>query len=244
MKGIICTPISYPSITITLLLLIMPLIVPSADATTRIKDIVIMHTDNEVDLIGYGLVIGLDGTGDGKGAPFTMQSLANMIERMGITVNSEQLKIKNVAAVMVTGRLSSHHQIGDRIDVTVSSVVDASSLKEGTILMTPLATLNGDVYATAQGPVSIAHGKITVNIKSHPVISQPEPFSGGETVVAAEYRLSVEEEKARIVDLKESVSLAEVAVALNSIGAAPRDIIAIFSAMKQAGALRAELVII
>ncbi len=377
MKGLICTPISYPSITLTLLLLIMPLIVPSVDAATRIKDIVTMHTDNEVDLIGYGLIIGLDGTGDGKGAPFTMQSLANMMERMGITVNSEQLKIKNVAAVMVTGRLSSHHQIGDRIDVTVSSVGDASSLQGGTLLMTPLSTLSGDVYATAQGPVSIggfnvqvdegnkiinnytvagrvpgggqvthrldgplensdilmtlrspdyftafqivkrintkygrtaysedaatirvvvpdslsfpnlkaefiadigrltvstdqvarivinertgtivagehvtiapvaiAHGNITVNIKSHPVISQPEPFSGGETVVAAEYQLSVEEEKARIVDLKESVSLADVAAALNSIGAAPRDIIAIFSAMKQAGALRAELVII
>jgi flagellar P-ring protein precursor FlgI len=92
--------------------------------------------------------------------------------------------------------------------------------------------------------VSIAHGTITVNIESFPIISQPLPFSDGETVVTQDSRINVRDEKARVVHLQKSVYLADVAKALNSIGATPRDIIAIFQAMKEAGALRAELVIL
>jgi flagellar P-ring protein precursor FlgI len=362
---------------IALLLFILAWYSPEAEAGVRIKDIARIQGDAEMDFFGYGLVIGLDGTGDGKGTQFTMQSLANMMQRMGMTVDPEKLKVKNVAAVIVTGRLSSTHKIGDRVDVTVSSIGDASSLQGGTLLMTQLAMSDGEVYATAQGPVSIggfnvqvedgnkiinnytlvgrvpnggivtrpiikqsnvselvlslqtpdyatasrmaeainsryghtaivddagtirinapesmaaansriqfiadigtlqvepdqvarviinertgtivagqnvtiapvaiAHGNIMVNIKSVPVISQPEPFSKGETVVTSEYQLTVDNEKARVLYLQEAVSLADIASALNQIGAAPRDIIAIFESLKQAGALRAELVII
>ena len=93
-------------------------------------------------------------------------------------------------------------------------------------------------------PVAIAHGTITVNIQSTPIISQPDPFSGGETVVTQETFLSVNQENARVTHMKGAVNLADIAKALNKIGATPRDIIAIFQALKQAGALRAELVIL
>jgi flagellar P-ring protein precursor FlgI len=93
-------------------------------------------------------------------------------------------------------------------------------------------------------PAAIAHGTITVNISSRPIISQPNAFSSGETVVAQESRLQVTDEKARVVHLDGSVYLSDVAKALNKIGATPRDIIAIFQALKQAGALRSELVIL
>ncbi len=377
MFGFVCTRVSVPTFLIALLTVMVFLSGLQADGAVRIKDITTIHNEDEIDLIGYGLVIGLDGTGDGKGAQFTMQSLSNMMERMGLTVETKKLKVKNVAAVMVTGRLSSNNTKGSRIDVTVSSIGDASSLQGGTLLITPLSSANGKVYAIAQGPVSIggfnvqvdegnkiinnytlvgrvpgggkvtrtlerstdngdvllflhspdyttatriaerinnkygmtayvddvatirikipdslayynermhfisdigtmriqpderakivinertgtivagqyvtiapvaiAHGNITVSIKSFPVISQPEPFSQGETVVTDEYQIQVDEEPSRVVYMEEVVSLADVANALNMIGASPRDIIAIFQAMKQAGALRAELVII
>jgi len=377
MNGILCSRLSLPSLTLTVLLLLLNIVTPTAQAGVRIKDITRIHSENEVDLFGYGLVIGLDGSGDSKGTQFTMQSLANMMERIGLTVEPDKLKVKNVAAVIVTGRLSSNNKAGDRIDVTVSSVGDASSLQGGMLLLTQLSSAAGEVYAMAQGPISIggfnvqveggnkiinnytligrvpgggsitqnlegvqnggdlilglhspdyttatriageinkryamaaniedaatirikipevpsnlnsradfiseigsiqvepdeiarvvinertgtivtganvtiapvaiAHGNITINIKSTPIISQPQPFSKGETVVTPEYQVSVDNEKARVITLEEAVSLADVAKALNQIGAAPRDIIAIFEALKQAGALRAELVII
>ena len=93
-------------------------------------------------------------------------------------------------------------------------------------------------------PVAIAHGTITVDIQSQPVISQPEPFSGGETILTQESRITINDEKARVMHMKGAVYLSDVAKALNKIGATPRDIIAIFQALKQAGALRAELVIL
>ena len=93
-------------------------------------------------------------------------------------------------------------------------------------------------------PVAVAHGTITVSIQSRPIISQPEPFSSGETVVTQEPYISVNQESARVVNLKHSATLSDIASALNKIGATPRDIIAIFQALKQAGALQAELVLL
>ncbi len=93
-------------------------------------------------------------------------------------------------------------------------------------------------------PVAIAHGTITVDIQSKPVISQPEPFSGGETIYTQESRININDEKARVVHLKGAVYISDVAKALNNIGATPRDIIANFKALKKAGALRAELIIL
>ena len=365
--------------TLVILVSVLTLIVAPADAgQVRVKDLCSFQDKQEADLIGYGLVIGLDGTGDGKGTQFTTQSLVNMIERMGLTVDASQVKVKNVAAVMVTARMSSFQTEGTYFDVTVSSLGDASSLQGGTLLQTPLSDGSGMVRATAQGPVSIggfnvqvddgnkivnnytlvgrvpgggkvtnpipmapdgekeiflslkdpdpttahriaqrinikygetaypisggaiklvvpdslmyptlrmrfisdvghlqvvpdnvarvvvnektgtivagqyvkidpvavAHGTITVKIQSRPIISQPEPFSQGETIMAQEPYISVEDEAAHVVDLPESVYLSDIASALNKIGATPRDIIAIFQALKQAGALHAELVVL
>jgi flagellar P-ring protein precursor FlgI len=358
--------------------LLLAFCAPAQAGKVRIKDIAGFQNKTEKDLIGYGLVIGLDGTGDGNGTQFTVQSLANMMERMGLTVDATKVKVKNVAAVIVTAKISSEMTAGAVFDVTISSVGDASSLQGGTLLMTPLADADGAVWAMAQGavsiggfnvqvsetnkivnnyvlvgripgggrlsraveapagsdrevflslndpdfttshriaerinirygltaypvdggtvkivvpdslayptlrmkfvsdigqlevvpdntarvvinektgtivagqhvtiePVAIAHGTITVNIQSTPMISQPDGFSSGQTVTTEETRLSIKDEAARVVELKGCVYLADVANALNKIGATPRDIIAIFQALKQAGALRSELVIL
>ncbi|UCG61965.1 MAG: flagellar basal body P-ring protein FlgI [Candidatus Zixiibacteriota bacterium] len=370
--------LATPTGAILLLSLILMLYSPAEGQKVRIKDICEFQDKQEVELIGYGLVIGLDGSGDGSGTQFTIQSLSNMMERMGLTVDADKVKVKNVAAVLVTARISSVLKEGTYFDVTVSSIGDAKSLQGGTLLMTPLSDGDGIVRAVAQGPVSIggfnvsvddgnrivnnytlvgrvpggakitngledpgeeerevylalrdpdfttahriaerinikygmtayaissgsvrvvipdslmhplertefisdvsqlsvvpdnparvvinektgtivagehvtiepvaiAHGTITVNIQSVPVISQPQPFSTGETIYTQESRINVDDESARVVHLQRSVYLADIANALNKIGATPRDIIAIFQALKQAGALRSELVIL
>ena len=354
------------------------LVSPAEASKVRIKDMADFQDKQEIELVGYGLVIGLDGTGDGTNTQFTTTSLVNMMERMGLSVNPAKVKVKNVAAVMVTGKLSSQQVGGSYVDVTVSSIGDAKSLQGGILLITPLSGSDGIVRVTAQGavsiggfnvqvdegnkivnnytlvgrvpnggrvthalaptkgterqlllslhepdlttaqritdviniefgltsyvldggtirleipdslgdptirsrflsdvgqmevipdtrarvvinertgtivsgehvmidPVAIASGNITVNIQSKPIISQPESFSQGQTVVTSEPTINVTQEKARVVELAGCVQLSQVADALNRIGAAPRDIIAIFQALKQAGALRAELVIL
>lgn len=122
----------------------------------RIKELAAIKGIRENQLIGYGLVVGLNGTGDKDGVGFTRQALANMMEKMNIFVDTTQLKVKNVAAVMVTANIPPFARIGDRIDVTASSLGDAKSLKGGTLLVTPLKGVNGEVYAIAQGPVTLA----------------------------------------------------------------------------------------
>jgi flagellar P-ring protein FlgI len=344
----------------------------------RVKDIAKFQTENSVALIGYGLVVGLEGTGDSKSTKFTTQSLANMMERMGITVDPNQVKVKNVAAVMVTSELSPFTRPGSKIDVTVSSLGDASSLQGGTLLYTPLADASGIVYAAAQGAVSIggfnistglgdqirnnytlvgrvpsggtvekgidgnptpetirlslqqpdyttanrlaqsinynfldlkavaldeanievvftkphddsgqlvkiisqienltiepdqparvvvnektgtivagehvtisavmlAHGNLNIEIKATPLVSQPQPFSQGQTVLTRDAQVTANPETARILHIDQQANIGDLANALNEIGATPRDIIAIFQALKAAGALRAELVIL
>jgi flagellar P-ring protein precursor FlgI len=122
----------------------------------RIKELAAIKGIRENQLIGYGLVVGLNGTGDKEGVGFTKQALANMMEKMNIFVDSTQLKVKNIAAVMVTANIPPFARIGDKIDVTASSLGDAKSLKGGTLLVTPLKGVNGEVYAIAQGPVTLA----------------------------------------------------------------------------------------
>jgi len=349
----------------------------TVDSGVRLKDIAAFQLDNDIQLIGYGLVVGLDGTGDSKSTIFTLQTLTNMMERMGITLSPDKVKVKNVAAVMVTARLPSFAQIGSKIDCTVSSLGDASSLQGGMLLITQLSGTDGVVYATAQGPISIggfnaqttggdkltenyalvgripggamiekeqlveanpeflsinlfnpdfttckraadkinaviepgvavarnegnltvripsgfrtpggmvnlisrmesleihpdavarvvinektgtivageyvtlsavalAHGNLKIEIKAEPQVSQPEPFSRGRTVLTRDSEIVVEAEEARIIKFEEKANIGDLAEALNEIGATPRDIIAIFQALKLAGALRAELVI-
>jgi flagellar P-ring protein precursor FlgI len=355
----------------------------AAGAVPRIKDISRVGADGDIRLIGYGLVIGLDGTGDSKGTEFTVQSVTNMLTRMGISVPQAKVKTKNVAAVIVSAEMPFAARVGTRIDVTVSSLGDAKSLEGGTLLLSPLKGTDGRIYASAQGAVSvggfkasgaggdqvsknytlvgripsgatveteagmeglatsdhvdimlfhpdyttasrisdaimsasgdieavaldaatvrvtlpdevrrtgtivdfiaqvettrvrpdvaaivvinektgtivagenvtigavaIAHGGLSIEIRSWPVISQPPSFSAkgtGQTVVSEDSNIQAEMEQSRLVAFEESPSVAEVARALNALGVSPRDIIAIFQALKEAGALRAEIRII
>ena len=353
-------------------------ILPAADAV-RIKDIADIKGVRQNQLVGYGLVVGLEGTGDSDDALFTIQSLASLLEKMGVTVQPEDIDdVENVAAVMVTADLPAFANIGSRIDVLVSSIGDAENLQGGTLLFTPLKGANGKVYAIAQGPVStggfavsgnsgdqvqknfptvgrvvggalveqeihsnfnqkdsltlslhdpdfttasrvaqainrafysqlaqtenagsiqvsvpenylgntvqfvtmieslgvtpdmvskvvvnertgtvimgenvriatiaIAHGNLSIQIDESQNVSQPLPFSrGGETVVTPESDIVVQEGKNPIYLVESGVSIGEVVKALNALGVSPRDLIAIFQALKAAGALQAELEVI
>ena len=342
----------------------------------RIKDIADIKGVRRNQLVGYGLVVGLNGTGDGKDAEFTLQSLASMLEKMGVTVRTDDIKVDNVAAVMVTSELPPFAKSGSRIDVLVSSIGDAENLQGGTLLFTTLKGADGQVYAVAQGPVStggfsaggegggvqknfptvgriaggaviereiktdfaekkrltlllhtpdfttasrmtevinslgyaqmahtedsstinidipesyrgnivkliamveglevrpdvvakiiinertgtvvmgsnvristvaVAHGNLSIEIKESPQVSQPLPFAQGETVVTPDTEMSVKEGNSRLILMEPGVSIGEVVRALNALGVSPRDLIAIFQAMKAAGALQAELEII
>lgn len=126
-----------------------------ADATPiRLKDLVEFDGVRGNDLIGYGLVVGLNGTGDGlRNSPFTEEIMTNMLERLGVNVSGEQFRPKNVAAVFVTATLPPFARNGSSIDLTVSAIGDASSLLGGTLVMTPLTAADGQVYAVAQGTI-------------------------------------------------------------------------------------------
>ncbi len=122
---------------------------------TRIKDISSIQGVRENQLFGYGLVMGLQGTGDSmRNATFTQNALKSMLDRIGINVTEDQMRVRNIAGVMVTANLPAFATSGTRIDVDVSSIGDAVSLKGGTLLMTPLTGADGQVYAVAQGPIS------------------------------------------------------------------------------------------
>ena len=130
---------------------------PAAAVSARIKDIVDVEGVRDNMLIGYGLVVGLNGTGDSlNNSPFTEQSLIGMLERMGVNTRGTNLRTKNVAAVMVTATLPAYAAQGTRIDVTVSAMGDAKSLLGGTLLVTPLMGADGEVYAVAQGPIAVS----------------------------------------------------------------------------------------
>lgn len=348
---------------------------PSADAA-RIKDIAQIDGVRNNQLIGYGLVVGLNGTGDSAGTKFTIQSLVNMLERLGIQVDMTQVKVNNVAAVMVTAELPPFAKPGTTIDVMVSSVGDSKNLSGGSLLMTPLNGPDGQVYAVAQGPlalgalafggkaasvqknhptvaripggalveravdfeldptngityrlrqadfttvtrmvsaintrfsgplaaavdsatvqvqvpavfhsqivpfiasletlevhpdsiarivvnektgtivmgsevrlstVAVSHANLSLIISEAAQVSQPSPLALGQTVVVPTTDIGVEEEQSKLVVLNMGVSIGDVATALNAIGTSPRDLIAIFQAIKAAGALHAELVVL
>jgi flagellar P-ring protein FlgI len=125
--------------------------------TTRIKDIVNIEGVRDNMLVGYGLVVGLNGSGDTlNNSPFTEQSIIGMLERLGVNVRDDKLNTKNIAAVMVTATLPPFTNQGSRIDATISAMGDAKSLQGGTLLVTPLLGADSQVYAVAQGPVAVA----------------------------------------------------------------------------------------
>jgi flagellar P-ring protein precursor FlgI len=139
------------------LLFLFAFSMPTQAKTSRIKDIVDIEGVRENQLVGYGLVVGLNGTGDGlNNSPFTEQSLIAMLERLGVNIREQNLNTGNVAAVMVTAALPPFTNQGSKIDVNVSAFGDAKSLQGGTLLVTPLIAADGEVYAVAQGEVNIA----------------------------------------------------------------------------------------
>jgi flagellar P-ring protein precursor FlgI len=139
-----------------LLTLALALAALPARATSRIKDLANIEGVRQNQLVGYGLVVGLNGTGDTlNNIPFTKQSLQAMLERMGVNIRGATIRTGNVAAVMVTGNLPPFGTQGTRMDVTVSSLGDAKNLQGGTLLVTPLLGADGNVYAVAQGSVAI-----------------------------------------------------------------------------------------
>jgi flagellar P-ring protein precursor FlgI len=355
--------------------------VAAADSVeSRVKDLGHFLGVRENQLVGFGLVVGLSGTGDSTQNFLAPQALANLLERSGITISPTAIRPKNVAAVTITATLPPFARQGTKIDIAVSSVGDASSLQGGILLQTALKAADGRVYAVAQGPVSIGgfavrgaasggansvqrnqptagripngalverevafaldrqnaltlvlniddfttasraveainkkigspvaqardsrtidiaipetyraklveymsliegsslatdrvakviinektgtiimgsdvkisaisivHGNFNVSITTVFGVSQPEPFSKGVTTVVPDEAIKAREEKARSLTLKEGTSIEDVVKGLNSIGATPRDVIAIIQAIKAAGALNAELEII
>jgi flagellar P-ring protein precursor FlgI len=339
----------------------------------RIKEITSIQGVRQNQLVGYGLVVGLNGTGDGDKVKFTLQSLVSMLEKMGMTVNSVDIKVKNVAAVMITADMPPFSRPGTRMDVLVSSIGDAKDLQGGTLLYTPLKAADGQTYAIAQGAIStggfsakgagasaqknfptvgrvisgglierevptnfrnkdnlvltlnhpdfttatrvaesintafadsiartsdsgsidvrvphqyldnvtgfvtvieglgvtpdveskvvvnersgtvvigenvriskvaIAHGNLSIQIKESADVSQPMPFSQGQTVATPNTNLSVKEDKSPIYLMESGTSIGEIVRALNALGVTPRDLISIFQALQSAGALQAKL---
>ena len=342
----------------------------------RLKDVVSLQGASATPLVGYGLVVGLNKTGDRRQTIFSAQTLANMLERFGVAVAPGEIKIENVAAVLVTSEIGPYSQTGARLDITASSIGDARSLQGGTLLPTPLRGPDGAIVALAQGPLSIggfgagnggnsvsvnhltvgrvprgavvqvarqtslpasyelrlalnepdfvsagrvarainaelatdaakvadagavvvrvpdqyrqsvpdliarleplpvtvdtaarvvinertgtvvmgsdvrvgsaavAHGNLSVRIRTRFDVSQPAPMSGGDTTVVPRTDVDVDEGNNQLVALDAGATLADVVRALNVLGASPRDIIAIMQALKAAGALRAELVVL
>jgi flagellar P-ring protein precursor FlgI len=150
-------------------------VLASSAGAVRIKSLASILGVRVNQLVGYGLVVGLNGTGDKDTTRFTNQALANMIKRMGITISATQIRVKNVAAVVVTAKLPPFARVGHRIDVTVSTIGDATSVVGGTLIMTELRGIDNRTYAIAQGPLNVgglaaqgaAGGGVTVN---HPTV--------------------------------------------------------------------------
>jgi flagellar P-ring protein FlgI len=350
-------------------------------SSTRIKDIAYIQGVKGTQIIGVGLVVGLNNSGDTRRTSFTNQALASMLKRFGITVPQDQIQIRNVAAVMVTATVDAFMKQGATFDVTVSTMGDASSLQGGTLLMTALSGIDGAVYATAQGPISvggydaknitgtefrrnhnaagrvpngaiieeaiplvinnnnkinvivripdfttsfkiadaintrfaatpkaasavdaasieinipkeyqakerliefisilenlevtpdviakvvinektgtivvgekaklspaaISHGNLTIEIQENQIISQPYPLTQGQTIVMSSDSIKTSVGDGKMMAIPAASTVQDIAMALNSLKVSPRDIIAIFQALKEAGALKAELIII
>ncbi len=150
----------------------------------RVKDIASVRGVRSNQLVGYGLVVGLNGSGDKQSTRFTTQSLESMLARLGIAIDADEIRVKNVAAVMVTANLPPFARVGSTLDAVVSSIGDAKSLEGGTLVMTPLFAADGEVYAIAQGPLSVggfaAGGGAGSSVqKNHPTVGR---LASGATV--------------------------------------------------------------
>ncbi|MFA5950132.1 MAG: flagellar basal body P-ring protein FlgI [Hyphomicrobium sp.] len=190
-----------------------------AGAPTRIKDITTVQGVRPNQLVGYGLVVGLNSTGDSlRNSPFTAQSLQSMLDAMGVNVRNGNARTRNVAAVMVTAELPPFAGRGSRIDVTVSSLGDASSLAGGLLILTPLSGADAAIYAVAQGPVSISGFSAQGKAES---ISQNVPTSGripNGALVEKEVAGHLEDEQPLVLELRnpDFATAVRVADAINT----------------------------
>jgi flagellar P-ring protein FlgI len=161
---------------IAALLVLHSIAVPGARGAARLKELVSLEGVRDNQLMGYGLVVGLAGTGDRRQTVFSAQSLTNLLERMGLTVDPTTIQVKNTAAVMVTGTLPPYSQAGSRIDVTVSALGDSPSLQGGVLLMTGMKGADGQVYAVAQGPLVLggfqAGSGTNTQTQNHPTVGR------------------------------------------------------------------------
>lgn len=190
-----------------------------AVAQSRIKDITTVRGIRANQLVGYGLVFGLNGTGDSlRNAPFTDQAIQSMMERMGINIRNSNPRTRNIAAVMVSSELPAFSASGTRIDVTVSSIGDASSLQGGTLVLTPLNGPDGKVYAVAQGPIAVSgfasKGKAESLTQGVPTTGRIP--SGG--LVEREVATSFEQDGSIVLELRNAdfSTAARVSDAINS----------------------------
>src|SRR6266702_5835624 len=164
------------SLGIAVCLWLALLLARTADAA-RLKDLTSIAGVRDNQLIGYGLVVGLNGSGDGNNTGFSSQTLSTMLRSMGLTIDAAKIRARNAAVVMVTATMPPFARAGGQVDVVVSSMGDAKSLQGGTLLLTPLRAPNGQIYAVAQGPVSIggfaARGRSGSSVQqNHPTVGQ------------------------------------------------------------------------
>lgn len=168
----------YRAILISICLVLVSAAVVSADIMpgVRIKDIAHVNGVRSNQLVGYGLIVGLDNSGDSQQALFTIESVANMLQDFGIKADPAKMRVRNVAAVMITADLPAFGKPGDKMDVTVSSLGDAKTLQGGTLMQSPLKAANGEVYAVAQGAISVggfsAGGGGTSVVKNHTTVGR------------------------------------------------------------------------
>jgi flagellar P-ring protein precursor FlgI len=209
--------LSYIISIISGALLFLLLSPPVADGA-RIKEISSFEGVRSNHLIGYGLVVGLEGKGDKSGTEFTTQSLVNMLNRFGVKVDADDVTVKNVASVIVTANLSPFNRLGSRLDVLVSSIGDAKTLQGGTLIFTPLNGPDGEVYAVAQGPVSvggfIGGGDDTSVQKNFQTVGR---VSGG-ALVEKEIPYEIEGEIDLILKVPDFTTSVRIAEAINATG--------------------------
>jgi flagellar P-ring protein precursor FlgI len=192
-------------------------------AQSRVKDIATLQSARDNQLVGYGLVVGLQGSGDSlRNAPFTEQSMRSMLDNLGIATADGRARLKNIAAVIVTANLPAFVRQGSRIDVSVSSLGDATSLQGGQLIMTPLRAANGEIYAVAQGPVSISGFQAQGAAET---LSQGTPTAGrisGGAIVEREVLAEFDAEHSLTLQLRNPDFTTAIAItdAINRYGAA------------------------
>ncbi|MDB5038416.1 MAG: flgI [Bacteriovoracaceae bacterium] len=208
-----------------------------AFALVRVKDISSLKGVRQNQLLGYGLVVGLQGTGDGTSSQFTMQSLATMLNNLGVGIDASTINVKNVAGVIVTAYLPPFSKLGSKMDILVSSLGDAKSLKGGTLLLTPLKGADGQVYAVAQGPLTIGgfseEKAGASSVKNHPTVGK---VPGGATI-----EREIPFEFSMMKDLTYSLHTADFTTANRVVRAINKELKGPFASAKDSGTIQIQI---